>query len=150
MTEVINVKELQTPPWEPKVQHRFIVKVKNFSSWSIFRIERPKANWDFGSVSYIWQPIEMELYDPICPSTSQLVYELIETHNNQLGDITLKLLGPVGDVVENWTLQNCSILRIDFGELDWSIESERRPKQKPKKGFTTIKLLIQYTAELEF
>jgi len=35
-------------------------------------------------------------------------------------DVTFYLLGPVGDKVEQWTLQGCFISQANFGEMDWS------------------------------
>ena len=30
------------------------------------------------------------------------------------------MLGPVGDIVEEWTLKGCYIKEADFGEVDWT------------------------------
>ena len=35
-------------------------------------------------------------------------------------DVTFNLLGPVGDVVEEWVLKGPYIEMADFGELDYS------------------------------
>ena len=35
-------------------------------------------------------------------------------------DITFNLLGPVGDIVEEWILKGTYIESVDFGELDYS------------------------------
>ena len=35
-------------------------------------------------------------------------------------DVTFNLLGPVGDVVEEWVLKGTYIEMADFGELDYS------------------------------
>jgi hypothetical protein len=34
--------------------------------------------------------------------------------------LTFQLLGPVGDVVEEWSLVGAFISQANFGELDWS------------------------------
>ena len=63
----------------------------------------------------------MELYDPIVPSTSQEIYDLIKSKNgSSLGDVVIEQLGPVGDVVEKWELKDCQITNVDFGRLDWN------------------------------
>ena len=35
-------------------------------------------------------------------------------------DLNIFLLGPVGDKVEQWTLQGAFITSANFGEMDWS------------------------------
>ena len=35
-------------------------------------------------------------------------------------DVTFNLLGPVGDVVEEWVLKGAYIQSADFGELDYA------------------------------
>jgi hypothetical protein len=35
-------------------------------------------------------------------------------------DITLHILGPVGDKVEEWTLKGAFILNTNFSEMEWS------------------------------
>ena len=39
-------------------------------------------------------------------------------------DLTINVLGPVGDKVEEWTLKGAFITSADFGELDWSDSGE--------------------------
>jgi hypothetical protein len=78
-----------------------------------------------------WQDLEVTLYDPIVPSAAQAVMEWIRlSHESITGrdgyadfykkDITIKMLGPVGDVVEEWTLMGAFITNANFGDLDWS------------------------------
>ena len=35
-------------------------------------------------------------------------------------DIKINMLGPVGDIVEEWTLKGTYIKEADFGEVDWT------------------------------
>jgi hypothetical protein len=35
-------------------------------------------------------------------------------------DVTINVLGPVGDKVEEWTLKGAWILNANFNDLDWS------------------------------
>jgi hypothetical protein len=35
-------------------------------------------------------------------------------------DCTIKILGPTGDIVEEWDLKGAWISNSDFGDLDWS------------------------------
>ena len=79
----------------------------------------------------IWQPIQVELYDPVVPSGAQAVMEWIRlSHESVTGrdgymdfykkDITVNVLGPVGDKVEEWTLKGSFVTDGDFQTMDWS------------------------------
>ena len=78
-----------------------------------------------------FEPITIELYDPIVPSGAQAVMEWVRlSHESVTGrdgymdfykkDITVNVLGPVGDKVEEWTLKGSFITNPDFGTLDWT------------------------------
>ena len=78
-----------------------------------------------------WQDITIGLYDPIVPSAAQAVMEWVRLgHESLTGrrgyadfykkDLTLELLGPVGDVVEQWTIKGALITSTNFQDLDWA------------------------------
>ena len=78
-----------------------------------------------------WQPIDITLYDPVVPSAAQQVMEWIRlSHESVTGrdgyadfykkDVTFNLLGPVGDVVEEWELKGAYIQSANFGDLDFA------------------------------
>ena len=82
-----------------------------------------------------WDNITMELYDPIVPSGAQAVMEWVRlSHESVTGrdgysdfykkDLTINVLGPVGDKVEEWTLKGAFITSADFGEMDWTDSGE--------------------------
>ena len=73
----------------------------------------------------------MTLYDPVVPSAAQAAMEWIRlSHESVTGrngyadfykkDMTINLLGPVGDKVEEWTIKGGFCTAVDFGTLDWS------------------------------
>ena len=75
-----------------------------------------------------WQPITITLYDAVVPSAAQQVMEWVRLgHESVTGrdgysdfykkDITFNLLGPVGDVVEEWELKGAYIQTANFGDL---------------------------------
>jgi len=77
----------------------------------------------------------MTLYDPIVPSGAQTVMEWIRTaHESATGrdgyadfykkDMQIQTLGPVGDIVEQWTIKGAFIKTANFGQLDWSTETQ--------------------------
>jgi hypothetical protein len=78
-----------------------------------------------------WQDIEISLYDPIVPSAAQAVMEWVRLgHESVTGrngyadfykkDITINVLGPVGDKVEEWQLKGAFPSSVNFNTLDWS------------------------------
>ena len=78
-----------------------------------------------------WEQLEVTLYDPIVPSAAQAVMEWVRlSHESVTGrdgysdfykkDVTINVLGPVGDIVEEWTLKGTWIKSANFGELDFA------------------------------
>ena len=78
-----------------------------------------------------WQPIDITLYDPVVPSAAQAVMEWVRLHHESVTgrdgysdfykkDVTFNMLGPVGDVVEEWKLKGCYIQTANFGDLDFA------------------------------
>jgi hypothetical protein len=108
--------------WGPKTINRFICYIKNknetdfIPSFLLKKMDRPSCYKDNGK--WQWNPINIEVYDPIVPSASQIFYTYIT--KPQSLDMLLKILGPVGDVVEEWDIKNAEFTYIDFGNLDWS------------------------------
>ena len=39
-------------------------------------------------------------------------------------DVKINMLGPVGDIVEEWTMKGCYIKEADFGEVDWTSQAD--------------------------
>ncbi len=67
-----------------------------------------------------WGRITFEILDPIGPSTSDKLANIIENHINEEFDYTLEMLDPTGAVVEKWLISGCKIEAISFGALDYS------------------------------
>ena len=78
-----------------------------------------------------WSTLDITLYDPIVPSAAQQVMEWIRlSHESVTGrdgysdfykkEVTFQLLGPVGDVVEEWVLKGCFIESATFNDLDFA------------------------------
>ena len=79
-----------------------------------------------------WQTITMTMYDPVVPSAAQAVMEWIRlSHESVTGrdgysdfykkDVQFQVLGPVGDVVEQWTLKGTWIQSANFNDMDFSV-----------------------------
>ena len=77
-----------------------------------------------------WQNLNITLYDAIVPSGAQAVMEWVRLHKESVTgrdgysdfykkDITINVLGPVGDKVEEWTLKGAWIQDANFGDMAW-------------------------------
>jgi len=142
--------------WEIKEGNKFMCYTKEKSGdtfipmFLLVAIDRPSCYREVGEEEWKWNPIEMEIYDPIVPSASQIMYEY--TVNPRPIDIQIKVLGPVGDTVEEWEIIDAEITSVDFGSLDWrmeikgrnTIESVNMTRLYRGGDSCTIKAMIKY------
>ena len=141
MAKVLDPSEIMFTPFEPKTKNRFIMYIEGIPAFTIKAMNRPQIQFDEVVLEHInvkryvkgkgaWQPLEITLYDPIVPSASQAVMEWIRQHHESVTgrqgysdfykkDITFNLLGPVGDIVEEWTLKGAFIQSANFGDMDY-------------------------------
>ena len=77
-----------------------------------------------------FETLSVTLHDPIAPSGAQQVMEWIRTHFESVSgragyadfykrDIQLKMLDPIGTVVELWDIKGAFLTGADFGSLDY-------------------------------
>jgi hypothetical protein len=77
-----------------------------------------------------WGSISVDLHDPIAPSGAQQVMEWVRTHYESVSgragyadfykrDIQLKMLDPIGTVVELWDIKGALITSANFGSLSY-------------------------------
>ena len=141
MAELLDPSEIMFTPFEPKTQNRFIMYIEGIPAFTIKAMARPTIQFDEVVLEHInvkryvkgkgaWQPLEITLYDPIVPSASQAVMEWVREHHESVTgrqgysdfykkDITFNLLGPVGDIIEEWTLKGTFIQSANFGTMDY-------------------------------
>jgi hypothetical protein len=146
MAELLNPSEIFYTAFEPKVQNRFILYCDGVPSFIIKSIDRPSLTQAAQSLDHInirtfykgksvWGTVAMELYDPIVPSGAQAVMEWVRLHHESVTgrdgyqdfykkDLTINVIGPVGDKVEEWTLKGSFITEVNFNKLDWSNDGE--------------------------
>jgi hypothetical protein len=142
VADLLNSNEIFYRNWEPKTKNRFILYMDGIPSFLITKCKRPTVKSDKKTLDHInlqryykgkttWDDITMELYDPVVPSGAQAVMEWIRLgHESVTGrdgyqdfykkDLTMNILGPVGDKVEEWTLKGAWCSQADFQEGDWS------------------------------
>jgi hypothetical protein len=142
MPTILGFDKMFYKEFEPKLQNRFIMTVDGIESYIIKTASRPTFTSEVVELDHInvkrkikgkstWDDITITLYDPIVPSGAQQVMEWIrQSHESLTGrdgysafykkQLTFQLLGPVGDIVEEWSLVGAFISQANFGELDWS------------------------------
>ena len=150
MADLLQSNEIFYTSFEPKVQNRFIMYADGIPSFLIKATNRPKISAEAKVLDHIniqrkyrgkskWSDISITMYDPVVPSGAQAVMEWIRLHHESVTgrdgytdfykkDVTINVLGPVSDKVEEWTLKGAFISgETDFGSLDWSNDGEFIP-----------------------
>tara|TARA_Y100001963_G_scaffold79572_1_gene110454 strand:+ start:364 stop:852 length:489 start_codon:yes stop_codon:yes gene_type:complete len=139
MAELLQPQDIMFTPFEPKLKNRFIMQIDGINAYVIKAANRPSIESDevilehMNVTRYVkgksrWQPLDITLYDPVVPSAAQQVMEWVRlSHESVTGrdgysdfykkNVTFNLLGPVGDVVEEWELKGTYIQSANFGDL---------------------------------
>ena len=139
MAELLEPNDIMFRNWEPKLKNRFIMNIDGINAYLIKAINRPTLESDevvlehMNVTRYVkgksrWSTLDITLYDPIVPSAAQQVIEWIRlSHESVTGrdgysdfykkNITFNLVGPVGDIVEEWELVGAYIATANFGDL---------------------------------
>ena len=139
---VLNANEIMFRAFEPKVQNRFIMYMDNIPAFMVKNVAAPNFTDEIVKLDHIntyrkirgkreWADMSMTLYDPITPAGSQSVMEWArlsyESVTGRAGysdfykkDLTLNILGPVGDIVGEWINKGAILQASKFGQYDWS------------------------------
>ena len=139
----LDPSEIMFTPFEPKTKNRFIMYAEGVPAYLIKTANRPSIQFEEIVLDHInvkryikgkgaCQAIDVTLYDPVVPSGAQSVMEWIRlSHESVTGrdgysdfykkDVTFNMLGPVGDVVEEWVLKGTYIESANFGDLDYAV-----------------------------
>jgi hypothetical protein len=143
--------------YEPKRVNRFYAQFDDalgIEVWKVQKFKRPSLKINSVPIDfmnernyvagrYTWDEMTITFLDPIGPSSSQQLMEWVRLHSESLTGrqgyaagykktILLKALDPTGIEVEKWTLEQCMITGIDFGENSYEDDA-----------LTTITLTIQ-------
>ena len=138
---VLNPNEIFFTAFEPKQANRFILYMDGMPSFMIKALSAVTLNQGIVTLNHInverkvkgkstWQDVTMTLFDPITPSGAQAVMEWVRLHHESVTgrdgysdfykkDLTLNVLGPVGDIVSEWVLKGAIIQSTNFGEYSW-------------------------------
>ena len=142
MAKLIDANDIMFTPFEPKIKHRYIMQIDGIPAYLIKTANRPQITFEEVQLDHmnvrrwvkgkgVWQQMQITLYDPVVPSAAQAVMEWVRlSHESVTGrdgysdfykkDVNIKVLGPVGDVVEQWTLKGAWIQSANFNDLDFA------------------------------
>ena len=142
---VLSPNEIFFTAFEPKVANRFIMYVDGIPSYTIKQIAAVSVDMGEIVLNHInvyrkikgkakWGDMQMTLFDPITPSGAQAVMEWVRLHHESVTgrdgysdfykkDVTINVLGPVGDIVSEWIIKGAYIKSANFGEYNWDTEA---------------------------
>ena len=144
MPETLDVRSLLPNKFEPKRQNRWVLAIEGIDAFLCKSAKRPSISFNENTIEYINSKrylagkadlgtLDVTLYDPIAPSGAQQVMEWIRTHTETVSgrsgyadfykrDCQIKMLDPVGTVVELWDLKGCWLTSAQYGDLDYTAE----------------------------
>ena len=144
---VLDPNEIFFTAFEPQQANRFILYMDGIPSFMIKGIGAVSVTQGVVTLNHInverkvkgktkWDPISMTLFSPITPSGAQAVMEWVRLgHESVTGrdgysdfykkDLTVNVLGPVGDIVSEWILKGAFITNSTFGEFNWDTEDQQ-------------------------
>ena len=138
---VLDPNEIFFTAFEPKQANRFILYMDGIPSFMIKAMSAVTLSQGVVTLNHInverkvkgkstWQNMTMTLFDPITPSGAQAVMEWVRLHHESVTgrdgysdfykkDLTIDVLGPVGDIVSEWILKGAFVVNTNFGEYNW-------------------------------
>ena len=145
---VLDPNEIFFTAFEPKQANRFILYMDGIPSFIIKGVSAVSLTQGEVVLNHInilrkvkgksvWNDVTMTLFDPITPSGAQAVMEWVRLgHESVTGrdgysdfykkDLTVNVLGPVGDIVSEWILKGAFIKEATFGDYNWDTENEAK------------------------
>ena len=145
MAQLLDPTEVMFTSFEPKMSNRFIMYIEGIPAYLVKAANRPEIANGKVTIDHInvrryvkgrseWSSLTISLYDPVVPSAAQAAMEWVRLHHESVTgrdgysdfykkDVTLSVLGPVGDIVSEWILKGCFIVDANFGDYSWDTEN---------------------------
>ena len=142
MATLIDANQAMFTPFEPKLKNRYVMSIDGIPGYLIKTAARPSITFEEVELHHMnvkryvkgkasWETIEITLYDPVVPSGAQAIMEWVRLHHESVTgrdgysdfykkDIDIQVLGPVGDIVEQWKMKGAFITAANFNDLDFS------------------------------
>lgn len=146
MAETLSVGQLLPNRFEPKRQFRWVFAIEGIDSFLMKTAARPSMSIAEKEIPWInskrylagrltFSNMSITLHDPIAPSGAQQVMEWIRTHAETVSgragyadfykrDCQIKLLDPIGTVVELWDIKGAFITEANYNTLTYDNDSE--------------------------
>lgn len=141
---ILDSNDIFFSTYEPKVQNRFVMAIQGIPAYIINKVTA--VGFEQGEVllNHInvyrklrgktkWNDVTVSLYDPITPSGAQAVMEWMRLHHESVTgrdgysdfykkNVSIQVLGPVGDIISEWVLMGAFIKSANFGDYDYAAE----------------------------
>lgn len=144
MAETLSVTDMLPNKFEPKRKFRWVFAIEGIDAFLMKTAARPSISTTSQEIPFInstrylagktkFGTLACTLYDAIAPSGAQQVMEWVRTHFESVSgrsgyadfykrDCQLKMLDPVGTVVELWDIKGAFITEAQFGDLGYDSE----------------------------
>jgi hypothetical protein len=139
--ETLDVASMLPNKFEPKRKNRWVLMIEGMDAYIVKTAARPTVSTESIEIPFInsrrylagkttFGTMAVTLHDPIAPSGAQQAMEWIRTCYESVSgragyadfykrDIQLKLLDPVGTVVELWDIKGAWCEEVNFGEVTY-------------------------------
>ena len=146
MAETLSVTDMLPTKFEPLVKRRFVFAMEGIDSFLVKTAARPEVTTEEVAVNWInhtrylagkttFGELSVTLHDPIAPAGAQQVMEWIrltfESVSGRAGyadfykrDIQIKMLDPVGTVVQLWDIKGAWIKSSNFNDLSYEAAAD--------------------------
>ncbi len=141
MAETLSVAEMLPNKFEPKRKFRWVFAIEGVDAFLMKTANRPTISTNEVPMPFInhtrylagrttFGTMGVTLYDPIAPSGAQQVMEWVRTHFESVSgrsgyadfykrDCQIKMLDPIGTVVELWDVKGAFITEANYGDLNY-------------------------------
>ena len=141
MAQTLSVEEMLPAKFTPMFKRHFVFAIEGIDAFLIKTANRPQISiaeqeipW-INSTRYVagkstFNTLSVTLHDPIAPSGAQQVMEWVRLHFESVSgragypdfykrDCQLKMLDPVGTVIQLWDIKGAFITEANFNELSY-------------------------------
>ena len=144
MADTLSVTDMLPNKFEPKRTYRWVLAIEGIDSFLVTTANRPSITISDKKIDFInsyrrvagkleFGDLSIKLHDPIAPSGAQQVMEWIRTHYESVSgragyadfykrDIQLKMLDPIGTVVELWDIKGAFITSANYNTLGYDTD----------------------------
>jgi len=142
MVETLGVTDMLANRYEPKRKYRWIFQIEGIDAYLMKTAARPHITHEKITIDYIndkrwlagkrsFDTVSVTMYDAISPSGAQQLMEWLRLTSEAVSgrdgyadfykrNIQMKLLDPMGNVVELWDGRGAWVEDANFNDLDYS------------------------------